>query len=113
VIFGDRQANAAVGTLGLVAQRRFSTSRGYITPALRVSVDRDLSQSAKTYRFGFVGGQNFDETYREPDRTVGRVGVGLKARLSRGLGLDLTADSAISGSDGDDRRAAAQLSYRF
>ncbi len=113
MIFGDRQANAAVGTLGLVAQRRFSTSLGYITPALRVSIDRDLAQSAKTYRFGFVGGQNFDETYREPDRTVGRVGVGLKARLGQGLGLDLTADSAISGSDGDDRRAAAQLSYRF
>jgi len=111
--FGDRQANAAVGTLGLVAQKRFSTSLGYIAPSLRVSMDRDLSQSAKTYRFGFVGGQNFDETYREPHRTVGRVGVGLKARLGRGLGLDLSADSAISGSDGDDRRASAQLSYRF
>jgi phospholipase/lecithinase/hemolysin/uncharacterized protein YhjY with autotransporter beta-barrel domain len=113
MIFGDRQANESVGTLGLVAQKRFSTSLGYIAPSLRVSIDRDLSQSAKTYRFGFVGGQNFDETYREPNRTVGRVGVGLKARLGRGLGLDLTADSAVSGSDGDDRRAAAQLSYRF
>ncbi len=113
MVFGDRQANESVGTLGLMAQKRFSTSLGYIAPSLRISMDRDLSQSAKTYRFGFVGGQNFDETYREPNRTVGRVGVGLKGRLGRGLGLDLTADSAISGSDGDDRRASAQLSYRF
>ncbi|MEY4256393.1 MAG: hypothetical protein RLZZ141_1620 [Pseudomonadota bacterium] len=111
--FGDRQANGSVGTLGLVAQKRFSTALGYIRPSLRVSIDRALSQSAKTYRFGFVGGQCFDETDREPNRTVGRVRVGLKARLGRGLGLDLSADSAISGSDGDDRRAAAQLSYRF
>lgn len=113
MIFGDRQANATLGTLGLVAQKRFSISQGYVAPSLRISIDRELSQSADAYRFGFVGGQSFDETYREPNRTVGRIGVGLKARLGRSLGLDLTADSAVSGSDGDDRRAAAQLSYRF
>jgi outer membrane autotransporter protein len=86
---------------------------GTLEPSLSFSVEHDLAQSAKDYSFVFVKGQTFDGSSAEPDRTVGRIGAGLKARFGKGLGLDLKADTTLGGSNGDDRRASAQLSYRF
>lgn len=111
--FGDREASQAIATVGLAARRSFSTRFAEFTPALTVSVDRDLSQSAKDYHFGFVGGQTFDAQYQEPNQTIGRAGIGFKAQLGNGLGLDLSADTAFGGSSREGQRAAAQLTYRF
>ena len=111
--FGDREASRTLGTIGADLKRTIATAMGTLEPSLSFSVEHDLAQSAKDYSFGFVKGQTFDGTSGEPDRTVGRIGAGLKARFGKGLGLDLKADTTLGGSNGDDRRASAQLSYRF